>query len=68
MALLILCHFLSIFFLTLEKHKALPITSLHSGKKGAHHGLSESLTLKEIVEGEQSLTKLCRKHVKLKKK
>lgn len=55
-------------FLTLEKHKALPITPLHSGKKGAHHGLSESLTLKEIVEGEQSSTKLRRKHVKLEKK
>ncbi|KAI5409399.1 hypothetical protein KIW84_055000 [Lathyrus oleraceus] len=55
-------------FLTTEKHKAPPITPLNSGKRGAHHGSSESLTLKEIVEGEQSSTRICRKHVKLEKK
>lgn len=55
-------------FLTPEKHKALPVTPLNSEKRGAHHGSSESSTLKELVEGEQPSTRLRRKHVKLERK
>lgn len=53
---------------TLQKFKAHPVTPINSRKKGAIHGSSESLNLNELVEGEQSSTRLRCKHVKMEKK
>lgn len=45
-----------------------PVTPINFGKGVAVHAASYSATMNELAEGEQSITRLQRKHVKMEKK